>query len=402
MKIEKEKQNIYFYREDGRRYRLDLNNGVMHSLKDEPMVSRPKILTASVMYDITRDNNHSLLIRAVVETIRQSGKEAIKVVAEMTPIITQYYDEKNITPSSIYALYENIRDNRYMEYSAKSLSNILKKAKEDGYTVNENGVWVDPDNRNLWSNGLYTIYRNYYEKLCLVRELELWGISPNENFSIEMATDLRAILRNNRTFAKLTDDRKRIYGQWFKAMYCKGYWDIRTATGTTSVVNMSYCIEYVVKWCEAMGINPEKTNNPFRYIGELGKSYELYREEKSAELFAKRYAIIKGLDELKTDKLCVVFPKSANEVVIEGQRQHNCVGGYVDSIENGNSLVIFVRKIDAEDTNYITCDISRYSSSDKSAWYVNQYLRANNTSVREDFEKEMFDLIKTWVSKNLR
>lgn len=61
--------------------------------------------------------------------------------------------------------------------------------------------------------------------------------------------------------------------------------------------------------------------------------------------------------EWESRGLCVVMPKSAEELLEEGRRQINCVGGYVERIAMGKSVVLFIRRTQDVSTNFYTLEI---------------------------------------------
>lgn len=54
--------------------------------------------------------------------------------------------------------------------------------------------------------------------------------------------------------------------------------------------------------------------------------------------------------------LVVKIPETAEELVKEGKRLHNCLGTYVESVANGECLILFIRRIEEPDTAYYACE----------------------------------------------
>lgn len=54
--------------------------------------------------------------------------------------------------------------------------------------------------------------------------------------------------------------------------------------------------------------------------------------------------------------LMLMVPKSADEIKAEGTALHHCVGTYVERVAKGETMVLFVRKIDAPEESYYTME----------------------------------------------
>lgn len=54
----------------------------------------------------------------------------------------------------------------------------------------------------------------------------------------------------------------------------------------------------------------------------------------------------------------VVVPKTADEIRLEGKNMCHCVGGYVDRVKNGNSLICFVRHTKEKDKCFYTLELN--------------------------------------------
>lgn len=59
----------------------------------------------------------------------------------------------------------------------------------------------------------------------------------------------------------------------------------------------------------------------------------------------------------KKTSMLVKVPDDAKEVIREGKDLHHCVGNYVNSIKNGSSRILFIRKMKTEDVPYYTVEV---------------------------------------------
>ena len=99
---------------------------------------------------------------------------------------------------------------------------------------------------------------------------------------------------------------------------------------------------------------------------EMVLETEKKKAEERKNQVNKKYGKIKEKYHTLSDKysaaaggLIIRPPKDAAEIVAEGRLSHHCVGGdsYLRSHNNGNSFILFLRKIDNKETPYITVEI---------------------------------------------
>ena len=82
------------------------------------------------------------------------------------------------------------------------------------------------------------------------------------------------------------------------------------------------------------------------------KKAQIYNEKIAAqyEALASKYQMSKA-------GLTVIPPKSAAEIVEEGQRLHHCVGGYVSRVAKNECTILFLRKEEEPDTPFYTMEL---------------------------------------------
>ena len=398
MRIEREKQNIYFYREDGRRYRLCLDDGIMYSLADAPMHSVPKILTKGVMYDIRHDNRIATDIRLAVYMYEGNMRGEMKSAQELLAVALNYYPT--------FKGYNEIADlitknGRYGKIpTAKLMASFCKWARENCEYVADNRSWSTfrYNNQHYMFSGMYW---KWYQETEIKKEYIELGIIVKDEFTEDMAKYLYDTLRSSSVFSTLpTIEKKRHYAQWFKSALLKGIWNYKTYVRNSSSNFFTNFISDIITYHEDMGIELEKTNNIFRYYTDVAKSYKIWSEHHEEEVFVAKYENWHNIENLKVDGLCVVLPKSPKALVAEGTSQHNCVGGYADLVLKNQRIVLFIRKESSIDESYITCDFysDRY---DHHKWKCNQYLVANNNSPTSAEAKRMKDALIEWVNNNI-
>ena len=115
-----------------------------------------------------------------------------------------------------------------------------------------------------------------------------------------------------------------------------------------------------------------------RMIREWDKIKNQHCNETIAKYNSKSFAY-------ENDKFIVIVPQTIEELIAEGNAQHNCVGeywtrAYGNDIENGimSRGVVFIRRKDNPSESYITCD---FRLDDK---YICQYLGQYNHCISDD------------------
>ena len=149
------------------------------------------------------------------------------------------------------------------------------------------------------------------------------------------------------------------------------------------------------------GMTPTKDDYYRQYINTK-RNYERLKEIKDKEVFAEAYAKQSKALSFENEDFMIVLPTCEKDLITEGNKQGNCVGGYGSYIKDGERLVVFVRKKSDPSTPYVTCDII----TKRLAWTpaparINQFLiHHNNHPKDEDILafRELFQqhLIANW------
>lgn len=148
------------------------------------------------------------------------------------------------------------------------------------------------------------------------------------------------------------------------------------------------------------GMTPTKDDYYRQYIN-VKRNYERLKEIKDKELFAEAYAKHSKALSFENEDFVIVLPTCEKDLITEGNKQGNCVGGYGSYIKNGDRLVVFVRKKSAPSVPYITCDIFASSSWGYNKAKINQYLIHHNNYPKDENAlafKALFQqhLIENW------
>lgn len=121
-----------------------------------------------------------------------------------------------------------------------------------------------------------------------------------------------------------------------------------------------------------------------------GDFWVSYLETKKAEARQKeavfREAQTKRNLVYEHDVFCVVVPTSKQECEDEGEKLHNCLGGFEWSnyLSSGRRQVVFIRRKSEPKKAYIACDINAETGE------IIQYLTYCNNNVKEDDAREFY------------
>ena len=77
---------------------------------------------------------------------------------------------------------------------------------------------------------------------------------------------------------------------------------------------------------------------------------ELKRYKKRRRMLEQKYAFALG-------ELCILVPKSAEEIVLEGRTLHHCVGGYAARHVNGVTTILFLRYRKKPGRSFLTIEL---------------------------------------------
>ena len=114
-----------------------------------------------------------------------------------------------------------------------------------------------------------------------------------------------------------------------------------------SFINMSSVLNH----------SPEKGSFIRQYC-EVEAEYLLRKEELDNALLRKNQTERANVLNFSYGEFEVVIPTTSKEFIDEGNNQHNCVARiYLPKVINGETNVVFVRKKDALDASYITCEV---------------------------------------------
>ena len=103
-----------------------------------------------------------------------------------------------------------------------------------------------------------------------------------------------------------------------------------------------------------------------RFENEKKSQAEKLRKEQDAlndknNSYAKRYKKLQKAYEYSDRKYCVVIPKGATEIVLEGRALSHCVGGYAERHIKGKTPILFMRNVENTEEALVTIELNEES-----------------------------------------
>ena len=165
--------------------------------------------------------------------------------------------------------------------------------------------------------------------------------------------------------------------------------DVSVSWGTRN-----YGLQYInmyIEYCKAIGKTPIKTNNFIREFLETQNSYDLWLQVEKDTRFASHYDRYRNNLTFEYGNYTVVLPTKGQDLVKEGSEMHHCVGGYVDNVANGTTLIVFIRHKDTPDQCYITAQINPANGE------LGQYYLAYDKSIYKGEDIEFKEKFQEWL-----
>lgn len=113
--------------------------------------------------------------------------------------------------------------------------------------------------------------------------------------------------------------------------------------------------------CDLMGVTPDRYPMDIKDAHDRVAAAHSAQENRLTDIAIDGIAVaaekhIPTTQEYKDSDYLIVLPHSSFDVIQEGQNMRNCVGSYLNRIENRESLVFFIRKKDEPKQSYITAE----------------------------------------------
>ena len=116
--------------------------------------------------------------------------------------------------------------------------------------------------------------------------------------------------------------------------------------------------------CSLLGANvgdtAVKTPRSLKKAHDWATTERKVQEKQAYEaLVAAVYDSLHTLTEWSDGVFQIIMPHSAREIVEEGVRQNHCVGRYVERVATGESVILFLRRVEDPEKNFYTVEIKK-------------------------------------------
>ena len=361
-------KNIVCFLADGKTnpYKLDVNTGVFYGLGGKPIKSCPTGFGGWI--DSHRNDSNILFL---LYTIRSNpsrfdmgwnipSMDRLSELADLFKVADKlesigFTDRNDYTKENLMMVNKNFKD--FAKYVRENPNATIYQYKTVGaksrwlaeHKLVADGHLTDEIIEMLWN------YKNYYDnnKTSLVAYYITHGLY--DFFNIEPQS-------------------------------------VRFSN-TSGVSSMFEKIKQYFDLCDKLNVKPQKEDILRSYVN-LRRTYMMNQKELDMAALAKQYAAHPAL-AFENDTFKVVIPATREDFLKEANAQQNCVYSYyLPDVIKGKTNVVFIRRKNAIDKSYITCEVTNNGR-------INQYLAFSNSRVNDadaiEFQREYADhLSKNW------
>lgn len=200
-----------------------------------------------------------------------------------------------------------------------------------------------------------------YEELIARKEIKKWRLEgQNVNTAIRFITILNN--RSGEDFEYSFISRRRLFEYYLQqqSLYSKGE-PFDYSAGSPIRAFLNDYTDYIAE-CHQLGYNvgdtaicmPRDLKLAHRGTTDAIKIKE--NEVFDGQIYAW-YQKLHNLLEFSNGTLQTIMPKCAAEIIEEGRRQNHCVGRYCERAAKGESIILFVRRVEDIQANYFTMEI---------------------------------------------
>lgn len=329
-------------------YRLDINTGVLYGVKGTPIKTCPRRSEIYSLFNPNRNPNASNLSYIICKMMSYSG-----VTAHYTRYIAAMQSADKVDALGFPLLCLDRDEYAFLGENTKALS-----------------LWAKDHNKTDFN------YRDF-RRWCKYEEAKKKFGSAIDLLTPDMYYAITNALPN------LTTEELGVCAYYLG----RGkYWEYHRGC----VSSLSHYIEL----CRLLDKAPQKVNNFMREYCETEQEYELRKTEFDNKKMALNYAKHSKAWEFEYGDFKIVIPTTAQDIVTEGSQMHHCVGGYVNTVLDGNTYICFVRHKDTPNECYITCQVH---TNGRIGQYFLAYDRYISTEEDIAFKKAFEEhLAKVW------
>ena len=139
-----------------------------------------------------------------------------------------------------------------------------------------------------------------------------------------------------------------------------------------------------VQFCERHNIEIPK-RGIYAHLCTTWLTYLAVKDQEKNEKLLEAYKANSEKFLYEDEKFTMVFPKTVQDFVTEGDTLNHCVGwnGYDDKVAAGECVIAFIRKKTNPEKAFYTCDLRKSRFGD---WYINQFHGQNNCGIGDNTE----------------
>lgn len=321
MEITKEKNLIYFTREDKKHYIFDINNSVFYGLSGKPISKMPSEVKKNIAYC-------PFASARILYCLYDSYDNFFEIFkSQDNRQLIQFADKAQSVSGHIYSIYtyrsflsvvgKEILHSRITE---KVVLNYFKKCSTDYDYVDYKNFFKD----FIESSSDYHLLEELSDKERELLERILVG-------SIDLSEYLPLII------------------YWVK----RGLLDFFEY----SYSNCENTLQLFFQYAKDIDYKPQKEDFYRQYI-MVRKNYYARKKKIDSEKLIKNQT--KKPLAFENENFIVKVPLTEGEFVKEADFQRNCVyTNYFQFVIKGSCNIVFIRKKEAPDIPYITCEINQ-------------------------------------------
>lgn len=367
--VSKDRNMVYFTNDEGKAWSFDVNTGIFLSPKGNAVKSFPTGLGSFIDGHDTRDDIAVIRLMAFIRN---------------DPYDYGVRDEKN---------YYMLRNPSYYAKLAVLFQTMDKMASlgcvPDRWNLSTANLKFINDHFKAFSKWYNENHSNEIDDFVKYYGTELYCSQHHINTE-HLSDDTISFIQYY-----MVKDIGRNNGKWLSPDYLP-YSMYYLSRGLVDVVGKTVAAGMLTQFfdfCETTGIKPQKSDF-FRQFLDVKRTYIANKKQYDMAALANNYANKRNALLFEDDTFKVIIPATTDEFKAEGDAQHNCVYSmYLEKCIKNTTHVVFVRRKDALDKSYITCEVDKHGN-------IVQYLGQYNAWVSEPDAINFKNQYKDWLAKN--
>lgn len=420
--INKVKNQLRFYREDGRYYYWDF--GAKHPYGDKAecwygLSGKPITKAPNGAIVFMRQTYNSLAVKQASGDLTDEEYKMMQYLELVALLrghnhvhsIADYYNNPRYTLGcDWYLLIMNVLESlanmglkityhKVHNQARKNLVDVTYKFREIITRHMDADEDIDP---KTVVKEFHKVYNNFMKRNPDAKEMYLLDIAKemrylkdkplyDMGFTIEFIEALKDSYFTIEQIAKYSKFMLMCYNEWALSEEVRSIYSIGKISMCRTIV---YNLKDTIKYCERMDYMPRKSCDVKKEIEHIEEMYRLWcvREDAKSlkELNLEQYLF-------EDDELMVTLPTCAQDLIDCGNELNNCVGrfGYWEKmVRNHTCVIVFVKRKSDPDKHYVCCEITRGHANNLR---INQFYTTNNARPRDcdEFLRNYIDYLDT-------